>query len=347
VISARKPSRKLRRLALLLAGAGLLAWRAEACDLCAIYSAANARGEAVRGFVFTVAEQYVPENTLQFEGREFTLADADYVNSSLTHLVPGYNFSARFGISFNLPVVHRAFKRTELRYGSGPTQFRIEEGNLSGLGDASLIARWTALMVAKMEYAVIVNLLAGVKFPTGDSDRIADAVEQVRAYEAIVGPGHNHDALGTPISGVHQHDLAPGSGSCDGVFGLTLHARRGRWFLNAQAQYYLRTPGREGYEFGDEVMVNGGPGVFVLLRDEFTLNLQFNAAYESMARDRIQGRKSNHTGMTAWYAGPTLNFTRGEHFSLNAGVDIPLRIENNGYQNVPDYRFHGGLTVRF
>jgi hypothetical protein len=32
---------------------------------------------------------------------------------------------------------------------------------------------------------------------------------------------------------------------------------------------------------------------------------------------------------------------------MNAGVDVPLRIANNGSQNVPDYRIHGGLSWRF
>ena len=28
-------------------------------------------------------------------------------------------------------------------------------------------------------------------------------------------------------------------------------------------------------------------------------------------------------------------------------IDLPLRIANNGFQNVPDYRLHGGLSWRF
>jgi hypothetical protein len=51
--------------------------------------------------------------------------------------------------------------------------------------------------------------------------------------------------------------------------------------------------------------------------------------------------------MTAWYLGPLLNLTFGEHFSANAGVDIPLRIYNHGFQTVPNYRVHGGVTWRF
>ena len=59
------------------------------------------------------------------------------------------------------------------------------------------------------------------------------------------------------------------------------------------------------------------------------------------------GRKSDGTGMTAWYMGPLVTLTLGERISANAGVDIPLRIANNGRQNVADFRFHAGFSYRF
>jgi len=51
--------------------------------LCAIYSANDARGEASQGFVFAVAEQFIPFHTLQFEGEKVTSADPDFLDSSI------------------------------------------------------------------------------------------------------------------------------------------------------------------------------------------------------------------------------------------------------------------------
>jgi hypothetical protein len=51
--------------------------------------------------------------------------------------------------------------------------------------------------------------------------------------------------------------------------------------------------------------------------------------------------------VTAWYLGPQIGFTWGQHFSANAGVDVPLGIANHRLQNVPDYRVHGGIAWRF
>jgi hypothetical protein len=141
--------------------------------------------------------------------------------------------------------------------------------------------------------------------------------------------------------------LALGSGSYDGVFGLTANARWKRWFLNGQFQYYLRTKGEAGFKYGDELIVSGGPGAYVFFGDSWTLSLQLNALYDTMARDELIGQVSNRTGQTAWYMGPFLAATFGEHFSANAGVDVPLRIANNGFQSVADCELRAGISVRF
>jgi hypothetical protein len=84
-----------------------------------------------------------------------------------------------------------------------------------------------------------------------------------------------------------------------------------------------------------------------LLKETFTLSLQANAAYETRAPDRLLGRTSDRTERTAWYGGPQILFTYGRHFSALAGADLPVRIENNGFQAVDDYRIHGSVTWRF
>jgi hypothetical protein len=321
---------------------------AAACELCAIYSADSAREQRKAGLVLTVSESFIPYRTVLFNDDEVSGSDLDYRDSSITHVVLGYNLSPRFGLSLGLPVVYHNFKRTEIRYSlTAPPVVRTERSSELGLGDLSLIARCTVIEVAKMKYGFSASILAGIKYPTGDTDRIADEVEQTRIFEALLPPGTPHDPLGHSISGVHQHDLSPGSGSVDGIFGLTFRSRWSRLFLNGQFQYYLRTAGESGFTYGDEIMASGGPGLYLLLHEGFTLNLQGNVSYDSMARDEVEGRLSNRTGMTAWYLGPQLGLTVGARFSAVAGIDLPLTITANGLQNVPDYRFHGGLSWRF
>jgi len=331
----------------LIAFVGLTA-SVRACELCAIYNATSASGQSSDGWLFSVSEQFVPYRTIQLNGDELSMNDPDYLDSSITHLVPTYNFSSRFGLSLNVPVVYRSFQRRELRYStSGPPQLAVEEGDELDLGDLALVARWTAWEKSEMEYGVFLNLLGGVKFPTGNTDRIKDEVEQARIYDSLLPPNTPHDPLGHSISGVHQHEISPGSGSFDGIFGATLNARWKRLVFNSQVQYYLRTEGEDTFEYGDQLMVSGGPGGYLLLQDSFTLSLQALAVYDTLARAEVLGRKSDSTGMTAWYMGPLVTVTWGERFSANAGADLPLSIANNGLQNVPNFRIHAGLSCRF
>jgi len=324
------------------------AWPARSCDLCSIYNADSLRTERSSGVVFSLSELFVPYRTEQLKGEEVPSRNPDYLDKSITHLVPTFNFGKTFGASLNVPIVYEDFKRKSVVVGSNRRlNIVTDEGTEFGLGDAALIGRWTAFQRSEMEWSAAFNVLAGVKFPTGNTDPLHDEAVQVRRYNVLVGPGHAHDALGIPVSGVHARDVSLGSGSFDGVFGTTLNLRYGRWFFNNQVQYYLRTEGESTYQYGNELMISGGPGAYLVSADQWTLSLQVNAAYETMARDELFGKKSDHTGMTAWYIGPLLNLTWRERLSANIGVDVPLSISNNGFQNVPDYRIHGGVAWRF
>lgn len=317
---------------------------ATACDLCAISSADNARPDAGRGFVASLNEQFLHYGTLQLDGAEVSAPFfQDRMDESMTHFVLGYNFSARAGVSLNLPYACRRFDRTDFE---PPGTFTPESGTESGIGDLALIGRVTVVRVAEMEYSALLNLMGGVKFPTGNSDRVAEEVRTWRAYDQFFPPGHvDHDSLA--FSPLHEHMLAPGSGSFDGIFGVSFSGRWQRAYATALAQYYLRTPGRADFEFGDEFMANAALGYYALLRDRYTLSVACAGYYETEARAKIDGRKSDHTGLTAWWVGPQINLTAGEHFSLIAAVDIPVSISNNGFQVVPDYRVHGGFSWRF
>ena len=325
---------------LLLSLMPLLAGRLWACELCAIYNADAAGKGAGLGFSLAVAEQYIPYRTVQLDGRELppSILDQAFLDSSTTHVVPGWNFSDAFSLSLSLPIIHNEFKRFQLT-GTG---ILAEAGDETGLGDLVLIGRWRVLQTSRGPASLSVSLLAGVKFPTGDDERLQEEVDLTRALDAIYGIGHQHS-----ISGVHLSDLALGSGSYDGVMGVTANARWQRLFCNAQFQYYLRTPGESGYRFGDEWMISGGPGLFLFLHETRALSLQLLASYDTSEPDTVLGRENRNTGMTAISLGPQLQLTLGDRFSANAGVDIPINIDNQGLQNVPDYRFHAGVSFRF
>lgn len=166
----------------------------------------------------------------------------------------------------------------------------------------ALSGKWVAYAKPEHEYSIFVSLLGGVEFPTGDSDRLREEVDETEAPGALP-------------AGVHGNDLALGSGSFDGIAGLAANTRWRGVLFTAEAQYFIRTRGDFGYRFGNELSIGLGPGYYLLFGEDKTLAVQANFNYETKARDRIKGEKRDDGIATAWYAGPGLLLTWGEKFS--------------------------------
>jgi hypothetical protein len=307
--------------------AGAIAQPAFSCDLCAIYSASEARGELGHGPFAGLAEQFTHFGTVQVEGEKAPNPSGQYMDSSISQVYAGYNFNEWLGVQLNLPVIYRSFKRPD---GLGG----IDRGTESGVGDVSLLG--TVVPYHKMSQDLTFNwtLLAGVKFPTGSTDRLKEEFNEV---EEPVGS----------LSGIHGHDLTLGSGSFDGIIGTGVFGRWRRWFASASVQYAIRSEGDFEYRFANDLTWWGGPGYILLLKDQCTLSLQAVISGEYKGKDTFQGEKAEDTGVTSVYVGPQLNLTWSEHVSAWLAADLPISINNTSLQTVPDYRIRAGLTWHF
>src|SRR5436189_5512265 len=143
--------------------AGVVATPGVACDLCSVYSAMQARGEIDKGFTVGVAEQFTHYGTLQEDGHKVPNDLDQHLDSSSSQLFAGYNFTDRFGVQVNLPIIHRSFLRAD---DSG----EIERGTESGVGDVSLVSNFLAYRKATKKFTVAWTVHGGVKFPTGTRD---------------------------------------------------------------------------------------------------------------------------------------------------------------------------------
>lgn len=297
-----------------------------ACDLCAVYSATQAHGEIGRGFSIGVAEQFTHFGTLQDNGTKVDNETAQTLDSSVSQWFAGYNFSERFGVQFNLPFIHRSFKR--------PEGFAMDTGTESGIGDASLVGHFQAIRYEEMNRTFTWTLLGGVKLPTGSSDRLSEELNEMEVPAA-------------PESGIHGHDLALGSGSVDGVVGSGIFARCNRAFLSANVQYAIRSKGSVGYQYANDLTWAGGPGMFLLFSERQTLALQLIVSGETKPWDTFQGARAEDTGITAVYLGPEINYTWSDKLSAELAVDLPVSIRNTALQLVPDWRLRAVLTWHF
>ena len=306
---------------------GVLATPAVACDLCAVYSAAQARGEIGAGIFAGVAEQFTHFGTVQVDGTEVPNTADQYLDSSITQLFAGYNFNDRVGLQFNLPLIYRSFTRPD---GLGG----MDSGHESGLGDVSLLASFAAYQRETEDYHFRWQLLGGVKLPTGSTDRIAEEFDEVE------------DPVG-PASGIHGHDLTLGTGSVDGIVGTGVSARWKRWFVAGGVQYAIRSEGDFDYQFANDLTWSVGPGYYLLLSEARSLALQLVVSGEDKGLDTFQGADAGDTGITSVFIGPQINFTWSEHLSAQAGMDLPLHIDNTDLQTVPDYRVRAGVSWHF
>lgn len=300
-----------------------------ACDICSVYSAGQAHGELGKGLYAGAAGQFTHFGTLQFEGARALDAFGQRLDSSITQALLGYNFTERFGLQFNLPIVHRSFRRPDDAGG-------VDRGTVTGPGDAALTGHVVAVNHEKRDFTFRANVLAGVKFPTGSTRRLHEEVDE---FNSTATP---------PIdSGIHGHDLTLGSGSFDGLVGASLFTRCHRVFFSAQAQYAFRSTGDFDYRFANDLTWSGGPGLLAVLHDKHTLALQAVVSGETKERDIFMGMKADDTGITSVFLGPQINYTWSDKLSLELGVDVPMVLRNTDLQAVPDYRVRGALTWHF
>lgn len=296
-----------------------------ACDACALYIAS---GESRPGFSLTAVEQYTRLGTVwDGDTRQGNPVD-QYLESSTTQFTLGYSRSPRWHLQVTLPYIHRSYRR--------PDHALIETGRESGWGDVTLATRYRLWHRESLAGSFTLGVMGGIKFATGDATHLGDEI----------GRHHHHHAT-FPDSGVHDHDLALGSGSTDYLLGSDAEWQRGRFFARGSLQYKLRRPGAFDYRLADEVSWEAGPGWHVLLTPEHSLDVQALFSAEHKGLDTLAGDTQVDTGFSARYLGVRVAATWSDRLTAEASVEKPIRIRTSELQVVPDYRLRTAVTWRF
>ena len=301
--------------------------QSSACDLCAVYRSLEAKSDNP-GFNVGIFEQFTHFGTMQQDGHKVDNPANQSLDSAITQFIVGYQFNDRFGIQLNTPYINRSFRRPT------PTG-TIDSGTESGLGDISLLGHYRVLQHTTEDTIFAWDLLAGVKFPTGSSDRIKEELSEMDPDP------------GVPASGIHGHDLALGSGSYDGIVGTALFASWQRLFVSGALQYNIRSRGDFDYRYANDLAWHVKPGGYLWLSHQGSLGLQLAVSGENKGKDDLAGVTAEDTGMVSVFAGPELSFTWKEKLSAELGAEFPLVNDNTALQLVPDYRVKAAVTWRF
>ena len=303
-----------------------------ACDLCAIYRSMEAK-TSNPGFNLGVYQQFTHFGTMQDNGKDVGNQIGQKLDSSITQFILGYQFNDKFGIQLNTPYISRSFKRP--MFMDDGTMI-IDKGTESGLGDISLIGHYRVFQHLAEDTIFAMDLIGGIKFPTGSSDRIKEELSEMGAPPE-----------GIQASGVHGHDLALGSGSYDGIVGTAIFGRWQRMYISSGLQYNIRTRGDFDYRYANDLTWYVKPGGYLWLTHDGTLGLQLAVSGEDKGKDNLAGVVADDTGITSIFIGPELSFTWKENLSAELGTEFPVVANNTSLQLVPDYRIKAAISWRF
>jgi hypothetical protein len=329
-----------------------------ACDICAVYTGFELQ-RTESGPRFGIGEQFTRFGTLQQNGHEVDNPAGEYLESSITQLLFGYQFNRRFGLQLNLPIIHRGYRRR--------TAGGVENGSVAGFGDLSLVANVLVWDYTSEESVVLMTGFAGLQLPSGDSSLLGEESGAPPPTPTPIDPRNPPDFFGsqrvevggarggrhadqgdgTVESGIHGHDLAPGSGAVDGLFGAQVFASWRRLYGSGLIQYSVNSTGSFDYRYANELTAAGGPGVFLLLDDDYTFGGQALVGVDTKGTDTVDGEREDATGFTALYFGPFFHFTWSTELSADFGIGFPLIDNNTGLQIVPDWRLRAGAVWRF
>lgn len=303
----------------------LLPFVSGACDLCGCF----VPNETLRhGLQLGFSEQYSSFSDLSLDGNELNNTRNQYLNSSYTQLFANFHFNERTALQLNVPLIYRSFQRVE----SGS----LQSGRNSGLGDLLLVGYYVPFQRKNPFSQFNWKLIGGIKFPTGNSDSIAEELNESHTEEPI-----------QELSGVHGHDIALGTGSWDVVLGTDVYGRHGRAFYEGQLQYALRSHGSFDYKYGNDLLWIVGPGYYISTSHSWPIGIQGVLSGEYKVEDELGNQKADDTAITAVYLGPTASVGISNLATAEFGIGFPLMIHNSGLQNVPSYRLRAGITWRF
>jgi hypothetical protein len=308
--------------------------RLSACEACANYAAPSTLGGDNDSWHMSFFSRYSVMDQ-RIDGTDTLSDNGEEIKSWYNIATLGYSVSPSVHLDVSLPILSRDF--TQLEGG------QLVSGSESGIGDLNLRANWTAHLNKGADSAQALTLIAGIKAPTGDTDRLDDGSghhEEDESSHDTMGDGH-HGA-----SAISGHDLTLGSGSWDVIAGIDWQHEQEAYFTGIRALYYLRTEGDHDYQFSDDFFVTAHIGRILMTKDDCSLSGRIGLSGEFRDADEQNGEKIEHTDLESIYGTGTLTATH-KAWIAELGVDIPIRQHVADVTLVPEFRTRAAIGVQF
>ena len=212
----------------------------------------------------------------------------------------------------------------------GGIDLDTDKGGDHGIGDMSLLARYTFFRHHTLDSTLFLALTAGVKLPTGSTD------------------GRNDDG-----NFLDAH-IQPGTGSTDGLFGFGFNYAKGKYSLSGNILASIAGEGEFGntsHQFGDAVNydITGRYRIYpaTIGQSSTQVFLSMGLAGETRQRELENNVKVFDSGGTTLYATPGLQINFAEHWVTEFTYQHAVYHNLFGTQLGEDYKLFGSLTYLF
>ena len=233
-------------------------------------------------------------------------------------LVLAYGFNPKLALFVVLPYVD---KRMDITVGNKRVRRQT-----NGLGDGKLFARYTVYQADKLGDTLRIAPFAGLKVPTGVSDK--------------------RDALG-----VLPRPLQSGSGSWDPFVGITLTRQTLDWEFDTAASYQLNSKA-SGFEFGDEARFDASFQYRIVPQslDDMGVPAFIYAVLESNliwnGKNKLVGTTDINSGGMTWNLVPGLQYVT-RRYVLETAIQLPVVQRPNGTALETDWVWSAGFRRNF
>ncbi|MFO1435205.1 MAG: hypothetical protein U1F34_02120 [Gammaproteobacteria bacterium] len=309
-----------------------LAPTAKACDFCLISQGISPL-ETLSGSGLRITQRYSLNDEL-FHGTD------EINNPGASERFFTTDFSAFYGVeqipglllTANLPVRStRQWGEAKLNDATGDIDFENVSGSSGGIGDISLLARYTFFTQHTLDTSFLLAATVGVKLPTGGTD--------------------GRTTAGDEFLDAH---VQAGTGSTDALLGLSANLAHARLGLSANMLSGITGEGEVGdtdHSFGDWLNYDvtgryrvwpseigaGGNSVF--------LSLGMNGEWRG--HETQDGAEVDDSGGHTVYIAPGLQINFAEHWVAEFSYQRAVYHDLNSVQLGENYKVFGSITYSF
>jgi hypothetical protein len=302
-----------------------------ACDFCLISQGISPL-ETLSGSGFRITQRYALNDSvyrgtdeIDNPGAQESFWTTDLSGFHSVEQVPGLLLTA------NLPV-----RRTELDghvhvHEDGEVEVHDDRGSEVGIGDMSLLARYTFLTHHTLDSTLLLAGTIGVKLPTGDTDGRVDGGDEFMDAHTQLGTGSTDLLLGASANlargrfGVAANVLSGITG--EGEVGDVDHSF-GNWLNYDLTGRYRVWPGAVGA---------GSNSVF----------LSLGANGELRGRETEDGVELDDSGGHTVYIAPGVQVNFAQNWVFEFSYQHAVYHDLNSVQLGEDYKVFGSLTYLF